>query len=164
MSKLSLAKGLGVVLFFFVIFLAFIPTVQAKPFRSEMEVYFNPLFGTDPSEPIWIGYIHGDLEGTMTFWATGPDPPKDIGYDADNALGYEWNVHFFTEDWVIETSLGTIHGIDKGCTVSANWKFRMNGEVTYATGAYSHLVGHQVHMNGQINWGLMQAIGPVNIN
>ncbi len=40
----------------------------------------------------------------------------------------------------------------------------MNGEVTYADGIYGHLVGHQVHMNGQIDWALLLASGPVNIN
>jgi hypothetical protein len=28
----------------------------------------------------------------------------------------------------------------------------MNGEVTVATGKYVDLVGHQVHMHGQIEW------------
>ncbi len=144
-------------------FIVFVPRVQAKPLRSEMEVYFNPDFGGPENNPIWIGYIHGDLEGTMKFWATGPIPEKDVGYNAENWIS-DWNVHFFTEDWEIITPEGTIRGIDKGCTVASNWKFRMNGEVRYADGAYAHLVGHQVHMHGQINWAEWSAIGPVNIN
>ena len=44
----------------------------------------------------------------------------------------------------------------------------MNGEVTLATGKYAYLVGHQVHMHGQITWDLTDifestAIGPIII-
>ncbi len=163
LKKITLAKGLCVALLASVFFLAFIPTTQAKPLRSEMEVYFNPDFGGPNNNPIWVGYIHGDLEGEMTFWVTGPDPPKDVGYNSENFIA-DWNVHFFTEDWKIVTPYGTIRGIDRGCTVAANWKFRMNGEVTYADGIYGHLVGHRVHMNGQIDWSQGLAAGPVNIN
>ncbi len=145
-----------------VLLITFIPTTQAKPLRSTMEVYFQPDF-TIGGNPIWVGDIHGDLEGTMSFVATGPIPPKDVGFNDDNFIG-PWNVHFFTEDWEIVTPDGKICGIDEGCTVAANWKFRMNGVVTYADGIYSNLVGHRVHMHGQIDWSQLLATGVVNIN
>jgi hypothetical protein len=78
-------------------------------------------------------------------------------------------VHFFTEYWeIIDGEGDLIAGIDKGQTGYSNWKFRMNGEVTVATGKYADLVGHKVHMNGQIDWEQVfvngVAIGPVLIN
>ncbi|UCE11713.1 MAG: hypothetical protein JSW61_07230 [Candidatus Thorarchaeota archaeon] len=155
---MSFAKQLGVVLLALTFIVASVPAVEAKQIRSTMEVNFNPEVLTNPTVPIWQGYIHGDIEGTMKFWATGPIPPKDVG-----------NVHFFTELWTIVDGDGhTITGIDKGSTTFSNWKFRMNGVVTEATGKYADLVGHQVHMNGQIYWSTVLydgvAIGPVLIN
>jgi hypothetical protein len=128
------------------------------PLRLTMEVYFNPAVFTDPTQPIWVGTVSGDITGEMWFWATGPIPPKDVG-----------KVHFFTEDWLIIDGDGDkIQGIDKGLTGFANWKFRMNGLVTDATGKFANLIGHHVHMHGQIEWTIVLvegvAIGPILIN
>lgn len=168
LSKLSFAKRLGVVLIALTFIVASVPAVQAKQYRSEMVVNFNPAFWDNPVEnTIWEGTISGDIEGTMKFWATGPDPAKDLGHPPD---GFPWQVHFFTEKWEIITADGTIKGIDKGNTGYSNWRFRMNGEVTEASGIYEDLVGHKVHMDGQIEWtpGMVflegVAIGPVLIN
>ena len=167
LSKVSLAKRLGVALVALAFVIALIPTVDAAQYRSKMVVNFNPAFWDNPVEnTIWEGTISGDIDGTMKFWATGPDPAKDLG----NPPTFFWQVHFFTEYWEITTEDGMIGGIDKGNTGYSNWKFRMNGEVTVATGIYADLVGHKVHMNGQIEWtpGLVfvegVAIGPVLIN
>ena len=69
---------------------------------------------------------------------------------------------------IIDEDGDMIAGIDKGLTGYSNWKYRMNGIVTYADGKYEGLVGHQVHMNGQIEWTTVfavgVAIGPVQIN
>lgn len=145
--------------------IALIPSVDAAQYRSTMYVSFNPGCFTDPSIPIWEGTISGDIDGTMIFWATGPDPAKDLGNPPD----FFWRVHFFTEKWNITDEDGDmILGIDKGNTVSSNWKFRMNGEVTVATGKYKDLVGHKVHMHGQIEWSDVFvsgiAVGPVIIH
>ncbi|MFX1559408.1 MAG: hypothetical protein ACFFBL_02360 [Promethearchaeota archaeon] len=166
---MNLAKQLGVVLVALLFVIASVPNAHAANYRSTMVVNFNPAFWDPPvgSNPIWVGTISGDIEGTMTFWATGPDPAKDLGYPPD---GFPWQVHFFTEKWEIVTADGTIKGIDKGNTGYSNWKFRMNGEVTEASGIYENLVGHKVHMDGQIEWTPGKvfaegvAIGPVLIN
>ena len=165
LSKVSLAKQLSVVLVLLTFIMAFVPTAQAKQYGSTMEVSFNPLVFSDPTEPIWVGTISGEIDGTMVFWATGPNPSKDLGHPP----GFAWQVHFFTEYWEITDEDGDlIAGIDKGNTGYSNWKFRMNGEVTVATGKYVDLVGHRVHMHGQIEWTEVfvsgVAVGPVIIN
>ncbi len=161
LNKFSISKILGVSLLALMFFMGFVPAAQAKPYKCTIEVYFNSEFWSDPTVYIWNGTIHGDLEGVMTFWATGyGGPGRDVG-----------NVHFFTEDWVIVTEDGIIAGIDSGLTGFANWKYRMNGEVTYADGEYDGLVGRRVHMHGQITWTSVVngvpmegvALGPVKI-
>lgn len=165
LREINLVKRLGVVFVALTFIVALVPPVDAAQYRSEMYVSFNPDVFVDPANPIWVGTISGDIDGTMVFWATGPIPPKDLGNPPD----FPWRVHFFTEYWEITDEDGDmIAGIDKGNTVSSNWKFRMNGEVTMATGKYSDLVGHKVHMHGQIEWSEVFvsgiAIGPVIIN
>ncbi|MFW9888266.1 MAG: hypothetical protein ACFFER_08800 [Candidatus Thorarchaeota archaeon] len=162
---MSLVKWLCVAFVATTLILASAPAVQAKQYRSTMKVYFNPGVFNDPPEYIWKGTISGDIDGTMTFWATGPIPAKDLGHPP----GFFWQVHFFTEYWeIIDGDGDMIAGIDKGQTGYSNWKFRMNGQVTVATGKYSDLVGHKVHMNGEIDWDQVFvsgiAIGPVLIN
>ena len=168
---MSLVKRLSVVLLALVFIIASVPNANAAQLRSTMTVSFNPDFQVNPVNPsidnaIWVGTISGDIDGTMLFWATGPDPGKDLGHPP----GFPWQVHFFTEKWMIFNEDGYIVGIDKGNTGYSNWKFRMNGEVTEADGIYTDLVGHKVHMNGQIEWTPGKifdegvAIGPVLIN
>jgi hypothetical protein len=164
LRRVGLVKRIGVFIVALTFMTALVPNVAAVHYRSTMNVSFNPAVFDDPSNPIWIGTISGDIDGTMTFWATGPDPAKDLGHPP----GFPWQVHFFTERWIITTEEGTIVGIDKGCTGYSNWRFRMNGEVIEATGRYANLVGHKVHMDGQIEWEEVfvsgVAVGPVIIN
>jgi hypothetical protein len=163
----TLTKQVGFTLLAMVFMFAFIPAAQAKPLKCEIEVYFNPLVFVDPVvNHIWNGTISGDINGVMTFWATGPLPPKDLGHPPD---GFPFQVHFFTEYWeIIDEDGDMIAGIDQGLTGYSNWKYSMNGIVTYADGKYEGLIGHQVHMNGQIEWTTVfavgVAIGPVQIN
>ncbi|MHA1966102.1 MAG: hypothetical protein ACW97G_16120 [Candidatus Thorarchaeota archaeon] len=155
---------MGVILVALTFLIASVPNVNAVQCTSTMNVSFNPDVFVDPANPIWVGTVSGDIDGTMLFWATGPIPPKDLGNPPD----FPWRVHFFTEYWEITDEDGDmIAGIDKGNTGSSNWKFRMNGEVTLATGKYADLMGHKVHMHGQIEWSELFvsgiAIGPVII-
>lgn len=163
LNKVSLAKRFGVVLIALAFCVASVPNAHAAQYRSKMNVSFNPAVFDDPSNPIWEGTITGDINGAMTFWATGPIPAKDLGHPP----GFPWQVHFFTERWLITTEDGWIAGIDRGNTGYSNWMFRMNGEVTAAEGIYADLVGHKVHMDGQITWTEIfvsgVAIGPVLI-
>lgn len=165
LNKLRLTKRLGVALLALAFCVAFIPAVQAKQLRSEITVYFNPGVFEDPTVPIWNGTISGDINGKMLFWATGPVPAKDLGHPP----GFPWQVHFFTEYWqIIDDDGDMIAGIDNGLTGYSNWKYRMNGIVTDADGKYENLIGHRVHMHGQITWTTVfevgVAIGPVIIN
>jgi hypothetical protein len=161
----TVVKRIGIAVLAITFLFSVIPGTQARHLQTEMRVYFNPKVFVDPSEPIWNGTVSGDIDGTMLFWATGPIPPKDLGLPPD----FPWRVHFFTERWVITDEEGDkIYGVDQGVTGSSNWLFRMNGVVTDATGKYEELVGHQVHMNGQIEWANVfvegVAIGPIIIN
>ncbi|MFW9786164.1 MAG: hypothetical protein ACFFE2_04075 [Candidatus Thorarchaeota archaeon] len=159
----SLVRQFGVILVALIFLVASVPNAHAAQYQSEMNVSFNSDVFNDPSKPIWEGVITGDIDGTMTFWATGPIPAKDLG----SPPGFPWQVHFFTERWLITTDDGWISGIDKGNTGYSNWRFRMNGEVTDAGGIYIDLVGHKVHMDGEITWTEIfasgVAIGPVLI-
>ncbi len=160
---MTVVKRLGVALLALAFVFAFIPGAQAKPLRSTMRVNFFP-YG--PDGPIWAGPIVGDIDGYMEFYAVGPIPDKDTGHYPENILGLDWTVHFFCEEWYIYTEYEgelLIAGNDKGCTVASNWKFRMNGEVTNANEDYEYLIGHQVHMHGQITWALGLAEGPIII-
>ena len=166
---MTVVKRLGVALLALAFIFAFIPGAQAKSLRSTMRVNFYP-YG--PDGPIWAGPIEGDIDGYMEFFAVGPFPPKDVGIYLKNWLyvngliDIPWAVHFFEEEWYIYTEKDgelLIAGNDKGCTVASNWKFRMNGEVTFADGDYEYLIGHQVHMHGQITWELGLAEGPIII-
>lgn len=164
MRRVGLAKRIVVAIIALTFITALVPNVAAVHYCSKMSVHFNPAALTDPSNHIWQGTISGDINGIMTFWATGPIPSKDLGHPPE----FFWQVHFFTEYWMIETDDGWIAGIDKGNTGYSNWYFRMNGEVTEAGGIYADLIGHKVHMNGEIYWTDVfvegVAEGPVIIN
>lgn len=165
---MTVVKRLGVALLVFAIAFVFIPGAQAKPLVFTMHMYFNPEGTVNPEVPIWWGSISGAADGYMEFFAVGPDPPKDVGYNPNNPLG-PWEVHFFEEEWVIYIDGYRIWGIDKGSTTASDWEFRMNGKVTNAEGPYAYLVGHRVHMEGQITWNFEDitqstAIGPIRIN
>ena len=83
LKQISLVKRLGVVFVALTFIVALVPPVDAAHYRSTMNVSFNPDVFLDPANPIWIGTISGDIDGTMVFWATGPIPPKDLGNPPD---------------------------------------------------------------------------------
>jgi hypothetical protein len=109
--------------------------VNAKPLYGEAALYF-----TGPANPVWSGTISGDINGLMFFYAT---EAKDVG-----------QVHYFWEEWEILDFDGTLilSGIDNGVFSNANSKGRMNGVVLDANEEYAHLIGHNVHMSGTVNW------------
>ena len=111
--------------------------VNAKPLYGEMELYFQP--ATAPS-PVWKGTISGDINGCMLFYNTG-----------DVVVG---QADHFWEIWVITDFEGNmlLEGTDKGVFSMKNGKYRMNGVVTDAASDYSHLIGRNVHMSGNITF------------
>jgi len=164
----TVVKQLGVALVAFTIIFVFIPGTQARPLVFTMYMKFNPAVLSNPEVPIWWGPVEGAATGYMEFFAVGPTPAHDVGYNPDNPLG-TWEVHFFEEEWTIYIGDFYIKGVDKGTTTASDWTFRMNGKVTEANGPYWYLVGHRVHMEGQITWNWddlseSTAIGPIQIN
>lgn len=163
----SVVKRLGLTLLAIALLFAFVPRVQARPLVFTMYMKFDPAGTVDPTTPIWKGDVSGAADGYMEFFAVGPHPAKDVGYNPNNPLG-EWEVHFFEEEWVIYIDGDEIRGVDKGQTRASDWTFRMNGKVTSATPKYEYLIGHRVHMEGQITWDFNNiyestAIGPIII-
>ena len=116
---------------------------QAKPLYGEMELYIPPI-GNPPAAPegswlTWGGTISGDINGNMFFYKT------------DGRWPSEMNSHFW-EIWIITDIQGNmlLMGTDKGVVSWANLKYRMNGVVTNAAPQYTSLIGHRVHMYGDI--------------
>ena len=153
--------------------LALVPAIPAqakKPLIGTMDLEFNLLWpGPQADIPDWAGNItfNGD-EYRMLFFAIGSgkafvdDPGK---------------VHFFEEIWAIYdtddfTSLLpsddpgdwaywlpsnapaelVLWGYDAGVVAWQNNKYRMNGNVEEASGAFEVWEGRNVHMSGEIEW------------
>jgi hypothetical protein len=121
--------------------LAAVPVVIAhpiQPLRAVADLTFDWGVGT------WTGTITGDIEGEFEVtpaWAIFPggDPA---------ALPPPGMTEHFGENWVITTSVGTIEIYDEGVWTFNTFKFRANGRVTDATGAYEYLIGAKVHIMG----------------
>ena len=116
-----------------------IAVAYAKPLYGTMALYKPPIGPPHPAGPLsWSGAITGDINGNMYFYKTAG---LEIG-----------NTKHFWEVWLITDDQGNmlLTGTDKGVVTIANWKYRMNGEVTDAAPEYAHLIGHQVHMSGII--------------
>jgi hypothetical protein len=96
----------------------------------------------------WSGEITGDITGDMHFYKTDG---KNVG-----------NVRHYWEIWLITDSQGEmlLMGTDKGVWSPANYKYRMNGVVTDAAPSYEYLIGHNVHMSGDIIPGPDEWLGP----
>ena len=110
----------------------------AKPLYGTMALYKPPIGPEHPEwGPLsWSGTITGDINGNMYFYKTAG---LEVG-----------ETKHFWEVWLITDEQGDmlLMGTDKGVVTIANWKYRMNGEVTDAAPEYAHLIGHQVHMSG----------------
>ena len=110
----------------------------AKPLYGTMALY-KPATGPPPPAGgtlSWSGTITGDINGNMYFY-------KTAGLQIGNTKHF-WEVWLITD----ENDNMLLMGTDKGVVTIANWKYRMNGEVTDAAPEYAHLIGHQVHMSG----------------
>lgn len=126
---------------FVTITLTLIPVVSAHPIKpsyADVDLTFNWVVGT------WTGTITGDIEGIFEVtpaWAIFPggDPA---------ALPPPGMTEHFGENWVITTAVGTIEIYDEGVWTFNTFKFRANGWVTDATGAYVDLIGAKVQIKG----------------
>lgn len=134
MKKLIAIPALNITL---IVMLLGAVSAQA-PLEGAMELDFYP------ENPIWRGTITGDITGNMYFTNVGP------GRRGEELRGQTIS---FEEVWLITDAEDNmiLAGTDEGI-VSPNSKYRMNGVVTEAAPAYSHLVGRTVHMSGYITW------------
>ena len=115
--------------------------VNAKPLCGEMALDFYGHI----APPVWRGTISGDINGFMVFFNTGV---KDVGQ-----AHHFWEIwEIYDKPWDDPTKVLLIRGTDKGVVTWKNNKYRMNGVVTEATGDWTYLVGHNVHMSGDITW------------
>jgi hypothetical protein len=149
--------------------LALVPAIPAqakKPLTGTANVEFNLLWpGLQPDIPDWVGNITiNEGEYGITFFCIDA---KDVG-----------NVHFFEEIWAIyNTTFDTtsllpsddptewnywlpsntpaeliLWGYDAGVVSLQNSKYRMNGNVEEAFGAFAVWQGRNVHISGIIEW------------
>ncbi len=153
-------------------------SVQAKKPLGTMDLTYNQAWlKPQPLIPDWVGTITFDIDNDgigeeygMLFFAIGS------GKEFDDFL--KGKVHFFEEIWVIYDLQSKVFpplpegnaekwsywlpdnnpaelvlwGYDKGQTNIQNSKYRMNGNIEEAFGAFSMWMGHNVHMSGIIEW------------
>ena len=100
-----------------------------KPLRCELEM------DVDWANMKWDGTITGDIEGSITVFE-------------EPGATFSGKTEFFHETWIIETKYGSISGFDKGVWSFKNFKWVANGEVTSATGSWTHLVGCKMRYSG----------------
>jgi len=87
--------------------------------------------------PMWLGTVSGDINGSVKF-----QPQPAYSY----VVG---SVKHFYEIFTITTISGdVISGYDVGVWNFSTFKFRAQGWVTSATGAWAHLVGYKYHEMG----------------
>jgi hypothetical protein len=111
-----------------------VPTVSAqpnKPLRCEVFIALNP---PHLRPPTWIGTVSGDIEGDLYVTLIGATFPGITEH--------------YEETWEIVTADGSIEIYQKGVWSFKSFKFKSNGYVTAATGAWTYLVGADVHMRG----------------
>lgn len=121
------------------LFTLLMPAVSAEPMsplRSEASFMLNwDWVGVGGTSPIsWIGTIWGDIEGDVTLSAIQATFPGILEH--------------YSETWVITTSTGTITMYQEGVWSFMSLKFKSNGYVTAATGAWEYLVGSDAHVRG----------------
>ena len=110
-----------------------VPVVSGQPNKPLRLGLVMDLYFTDPLH--WEGAVTGDIEGTIIVTEGMPSFPGKTE-------------HFF-ETFVITTTGGdTIQGYDEGVWSFQTFKWRANGGITSATGAWAGLVGCKVHEIG----------------
>jgi hypothetical protein len=114
-----------------VLTLAVIPSVLAQPkdplrFDLSITLVASPLG--------WAGTVDGDIVGTITIILLGAEFP--------GITEHYW------EEWTIVTNDGTITVYQEGVWSFKSYKFKSNGYVTEATGAWEYLEGARVHTRG----------------
>jgi len=127
----------NIVLYAFIIIaltMVITPIVTAKPYNllnGDVYIVLQP----SGSYWSWIGTVSGDIEGDLYVHLV------DAWFPAPG-------VEHFIEEWLIVTGTGTIEGENKGKWTMANFKWIANGEVTGATGEWTHLIGSKWQYRG----------------
>ena len=119
----------------------------APNLTGTMELDFT--FGVWPEEPVWVG--------TISF--EGYDDYGIRFYHLSDFRDYSQASPFEEYFQIYDLVNGTVYlgGPDVGVTTLANkppepTKYRMNGEITEATGDFEMWMGRNVHMSGVITW------------
>lgn len=143
--------------------MAVAPTAHAeKPVWGDMDLQFNLGWpGPQDTVPAWVGtiMIDGDEYG-MAFFNLGTGKPFDEQPSHNVFFGERWTIYAdlefeFDENGVLATFVPgdtVLSGYDRGITTDRNSKYRMNGDVTVATGGFEQLLQRKVHMSGDIVW------------
>ena len=115
------------------------PAVSAqpnKPLRCEVAFHLNwDWIGVGGSSPIaWIGTFSGDIDGTFTITPVAATFPGILEH--------------YSETWNIVTVDGEIEIHQEGVWSFKTFKFKSNGYVATATGAWEYLSGANAFARG----------------
>ena len=141
-KKLSVVIICGLALM--LVFMLFTPTLIAESKKQSIRCDISISLHWDPDPPTWDGTIDGDIEGEFDINLIGanfdypePDPPED-----------EMIWEFYWEEWLIETTEGTITAILAGVWSFETFKFVAGGPVVAATGKWEYLIGSTAYCSG----------------
>ena len=139
----------------------FLAKKPAANLKGEMDLQFD-VFAIWPEEPVWVGTITFEENGTYGMRFFHFSPFKEYS----QASPFEERFEIYTV--VGEDTTVVLAGPDEGVTTLANkppedpTKYRMNGEIDLAREPFEEWLGRNVHMSGIITWQTLQTPeGPV---
>ena len=127
----------------------FLAKKPAANLKGEMDLQFD-VFATWPEEPVWVGTITFEENGTygMRFFHLS----EFKGFSQASPFKEYFEVYDLADE--DKVYLG---GPDEGVTTTANkppedCTYRMNGEIDQALPPFEGWLGRQVHMSGTMTW------------
>jgi len=118
--------------------LALVPAGTAQPMKPlRCGVFFElnwDWFVNPPAPYTWNGTVWGDIDGNVTLTLIEARFPGITEH--------------YSEEWVIVTTDGSITIYQEGVWSFKSFKFKSNGWVTAATGAWAYLLGSDAHVRG----------------
>jgi hypothetical protein len=117
--------------------LMLVPAVSAppmKPLRCEVFFALNWDYFVTGEPPTWNGTVSGDINGKANLTLI--------------AATFPGITEHYSETWDIVTADGSITIYQEGVWSFKSFKFKSNGWVTAATGAWAYLLGSDAHVRG----------------
>ena len=128
-----------------------IPAQAKNPLRCEMFFELNWDYFVTGEPPTWNGTIWGDINGKANLTLIEATFPGNMN-----------KTEHYSEVWDIVTTEGSITMYQEGVWGGKKFKFRSNGYVTDATGAWEWLDGSSAHVRGVTSPFPVDLYTPVN--